>query len=128
MALITAAATWAHWKRFMVPITVAAGTAALAATAVALVLAITGMPSPDGTLPMVLVLIAGLGVFTLAMWWDRSDRVRQTRRSDVAFWIHLLAAPMIAHPRSEERRVGKEYVSTCRSRWSPYHSQKQQHT
>src|SRR3546814_14728433 len=23
--------------------------------------------------------------------------------------------------RSEERRVGKEWVSTCRSRWSPYH-------
>src|SRR3546814_15644832 len=27
--------------------------------------------------------------------------------------------------RSEERRVGKECVSTCRSRWSPYHSKKQ---
>src|SRR3546814_13786033 len=27
----------------------------------------------------------------------------------------------LAHPRSEERRVGKECVSTCRSRWSPYH-------
>src|SRR3546814_13201709 len=26
--------------------------------------------------------------------------------------------------RSEERRVGKEGVSTCRSRWSPYHSKK----
>src|SRR3546814_14684703 len=26
--------------------------------------------------------------------------------------------------RSEERRVGKECVSTCRSRWSPYHSTK----
>src|SRR3546814_2719758 len=26
-----------------------------------------------------------------------------------------------AEPRSEERRVGKECVSTCRSRWSPYH-------
>src|SRR3546814_5058581 len=25
------------------------------------------------------------------------------------------------NPRSEERRVGKECVSTCRSRWSPYH-------
>src|SRR3546814_4465019 len=25
------------------------------------------------------------------------------------------------HLRSEERRVGKECVSTCRSRWSPYH-------
>src|SRR3546814_11058238 len=24
-------------------------------------------------------------------------------------------------PRSEERRVGNECVSTCRSRWSPYH-------
>src|SRR3546814_12176016 len=27
-------------------------------------------------------------------------------------------------PRSEERRVGKECVSTCRSRWSPYHYKK----
>src|SRR3546814_13157629 len=26
-----------------------------------------------------------------------------------------------ASERSEERRVGKECVSTCRSRWSPYH-------
>src|SRR3546814_4897472 len=24
-------------------------------------------------------------------------------------------------PRSEDRRVGKECISTCRSRWSPYH-------
>src|SRR3546814_16678646 len=30
----------------------------------------------------------------------------------------LLRAMII---RSEERRVGKECVSTCRSRWSPYH-------
>src|SRR3546814_1850702 len=28
---------------------------------------------------------------------------------------------MYLHFRSEERRVGKECVSTCRSRWSPYH-------
>src|SRR3546814_10283967 len=27
----------------------------------------------------------------------------------------------ISPVRSEERRVGKECVSTCRSRWSPYH-------
>ena len=25
------------------------------------------------------------------------------------------------HPRSEERRVGKECLRLCRSRWSPYH-------
>src|SRR3546814_4943356 len=28
---------------------------------------------------------------------------------------------VIGTHRSEERRVGKECVSTCRSRWSPYH-------
>src|SRR3546814_3025387 len=28
--------------------------------------------------------------------------------------------PIDLHDRSEERRVGKECVSTCRSRWSPY--------
>src|SRR3546814_20243496 len=32
----------------------------------------------------------------------------------------LFGALQKAH-RSEERRVGKECVSTCRSRWSPYH-------
>src|SRR3546814_5580293 len=40
-----------------------------------------------------------------------------------------LALPPACHPlrpafhvwRSEERRAGKECVSTCRSRWSPYH-------
>src|SRR3546814_6658286 len=29
--------------------------------------------------------------------------------------------PCAQSTRSEERRVGKECVSTCRSRWSPYH-------
>src|SRR3546814_17325165 len=29
--------------------------------------------------------------------------------------------------RSEERRVGKEWVSTCRYRWTPYHKQKKIH-
>ncbi|ABF52251.1 hypothetical protein [Sphingopyxis alaskensis] len=98
IAAVTAGATWLHWKRFMVPITVAAGTAAIAATAIALILSLTGVPDHNPTLVMALVLVAGLGVFTLAMWWDKSDRARQTRRSDVAFWLHLLAAPMIAHP------------------------------
>jgi hypothetical protein len=37
-------------------------------------------------------------VFYVAMRWDSADPARITRRSDVAFWLHLLAAPMIAHP------------------------------
>src|SRR3546814_14063630 len=35
---------------------------------------------------------------------------------------HLLAVCQPCVPRSEERGVGKECVSTCRSRRSPYHS------
>src|SRR3546814_17040255 len=37
---------------------------------------------------------------------------------------HALGGVQHRVPRSEERRVGKECVSTCRSRWSPYHSKK----
>jgi hypothetical protein len=44
------------------------------------------------------VLLLGIGVFLFAMRWDSSDPTRITRRSDVAFWLHLLAAPMIVHP------------------------------
>src|SRR3546814_10576881 len=40
---------------------------------------------------------------------------------------HHAAVAVVDH-RSEERRVGKECVSTCRSRWSPYHSKKKKHT
>ncbi|HET8815831.1 MAG TPA: hypothetical protein VFM61_00110, partial [Pseudidiomarina sp.] len=42
--------------------------------------------------------VSGLLVFALALKWDRSDLERQTRRSDVAFWLHLLAAPLLVHP------------------------------
>src|SRR3546814_1095884 len=41
-------------------------------------------------------------------------------KNDDAKSIPVGAAPAAAR-RSEERRVGKECVSTCRSRWSPYH-------
>src|SRR3546814_13637533 len=42
---------------------------------------------------------------------------------DAAVLDKAVAAAKAAQPawRSEERRVGKECVSTCRSRWSPYH-------
>src|SRR3546814_3979989 len=35
--------------------------------------------------------------------------------------VHLYGQVRDLDGRSEERRVGKECVSTCRSRWSPYH-------
>lgn len=94
IALVTAGAAWVHWRRFMVPITVAAGAVALAGLAVTLTL--SAFPKMDAAIFYV-VMAAGAGIFAFAMWWDISDRTRTTRRSDVAFWLHLAAAPMIAH-------------------------------
>src|SRR3546814_11278469 len=37
---------------------------------------------------------------------------------------HALDVEQGGQVRSEERRVGQECVSTCRSRWSPYHEKK----
>ena len=92
--LSAAIAAWFHWRRFMVPITVAAGAAGAAAIVGGLAMWLIPF---SHTLPFILLLIAGLAIFTLAMRWDMSDPGRTSRRSDVAFWLHLTAAPMIAH-------------------------------
>ncbi|WP_271077345.1 hypothetical protein [Aurantiacibacter sp. MUD61] len=98
--LAGAIGAWLHWKRFMVPITIAAISATTAAAVIATV--VTAIMPAEGTSPeyilLPLVFAAGIAIFAFAMRWDMSDRERQTRRSDVAFWLHLLAAPMIAHP------------------------------
>jgi hypothetical protein len=95
VAAVTGGAVWLHWRRFHVPITVAAGAATVAG--LALLLALAAFPAIGDRITIV-ILLCGFGVFGLAMKWDISDPARQTRRSDVAFWLHLLAAPMIVHP------------------------------
>ena len=98
-AAIAGAGAWLHWRRFHVPITVAAGAAAAAGIVAGLVMAVLGPNAPHAKdILLGLLLVLGIGVFLFAMWWDASDRTRLTRRSDVAFWLHLLAAPMIVHP------------------------------
>src|SRR3546814_15476718 len=52
-------------------------------------------------------------VFTLA--------VGQARTGAGALAMSLTILATFSFLRSEERRVGKACVSTCRSRWSPYH-------
>src|SRR3546814_12930662 len=47
---------------------------------------------------------------------DRGRSVLLPRRL-----LRQIAAYVAVERRSEERRVGKERVSTCRSRWSPFH-------
>jgi hypothetical protein len=44
-----------------------------------------------------IVAVLGLGVFAAALRVDASDPQRRTRRADVAFWLHMLAAPMVVH-------------------------------
>ncbi|GAA4041852.1 hypothetical protein [Parerythrobacter jejuensis] len=103
MLTLTGAATtwltWQHWKRFMVPVTVAAGTTAVVGTFVAIVQITSAIITDGNSFPalMPVLFLAGIGVFAFAMWWDMSDRSRTTRRSDVAFWLHMLSAPIIAH-------------------------------
>lgn len=110
--VVTAIATWAHWRRFHVPITVAAGAVSLVGVAVALILA--AVPMVGGQIAW-FVLAGGIAIFATAMWWDMSDRPRQTRRSDVAFWLHLAAAPMIAHPIFHQLGVLDGYVGTAQA-------------
>lgn len=89
------ASAWLHWWRFHVPVTVAAGVASL--VAIAFILLFEAVPEAK-TWANAMSFVAGLLVFSLAMRWDGADPKRQTRKADVAFWLHLLAAPLIVHP------------------------------
>jgi hypothetical protein len=89
---------WLHWRRFRVPITVAAGAASVVGLVMALIASALGDTPNMADIMLGFLLVLGIGVFLFAMWWDSSDPRRETRRSDVAFWLHLLAAPMIVHP------------------------------
>src|SRR3546814_19942400 len=57
-----------------------------------------------------------LGVFQIESRAQMSmlPRIKPARFYDLVIEVAIVR-------RSEERRVGKECVSTCRARWSPYH-------
>jgi hypothetical protein len=88
-------AAWLHWRKFKVPITVAAGAASFVTCFILFLLSLFEVLREH---LMVFILLGGVAVFLLAMYWDSRDTERKTRKSDVAFWLHLLAAPLIVHP------------------------------
>ncbi len=45
----------------------------------------------------ILGLVLAFGLFFVAMHFDLKDRHRTTRRSDVAFWLHLATAPLLLY-------------------------------
>src|SRR3546814_15863969 len=87
-----------------------------------------------GTVPRVLIVVAGIG-HPVCITWPRTlvFRVIAKQRGGIGLAVRnvvhdVVPAPRVGgierpgmHIRSDERRVGKECVSTCRSRWSPYH-------
>ncbi|PPD14274.1 MAG: hypothetical protein CTY25_13845 [Methylobacterium sp.] len=94
-ALLTVGAVALHYRRFHVPITVAAGVAALAGAGFVLLLALApGLVERFGG---VIILLMGVLIFLLAMRYDLADPRRETRRTDIAFWLHLLSAPILVH-------------------------------
>jgi len=94
-AAASSLAAYIHWVRFRVPITIAVATAAVIAF---LTLAATTIfPATKSWLSAILF-CSGLAAFIFAMYWDSSDTTRTTGRTDVAFWLHLLSAPLIIHP------------------------------
>src|SRR3546814_17289257 len=80
------------------------------------------MPKSTGTG----VILAGLSVvFAFAMiwyiWWLAALSFLALIVTAIGHTFNYHRAFDIPADRSEERRVGKECVSTCSSRWSPYH-------
>src|SRR3546814_2199045 len=52
--------------------------------------------------------------------WPRIFELAYWPTVQLVLW-GFITKHFLTNSRSEERRVGKECVSTCRSRWSPYH-------
>src|SRR3546814_14059701 len=58
---------------------------------------------------------------------EDEDEEEENSISLAAMEAAMLPQVLDTFDRSEERRVGKECVSTCRYRWQPYHVQKKTH-
>jgi len=83
-----------HWKRFRVPITIAA----ICAVVIGFLFAIFIVNKELIRLIPSFSFVAGMVVFAYAFIWDASDTKRNSQNTDVAFWLHLLAAPLLVHP------------------------------
>jgi hypothetical protein len=92
---VMAAAGLHHW-RFRVPIDAALGALGVVAVLAGVFTLID--PSLLRLYFVPITFLMGLWVFFAAMRVDMGDPLRRTRRADTAFWLHMLAAPMIVHP------------------------------
>jgi hypothetical protein len=90
-------ATLFYW-RFRLPFALLLVAGALTVMLVAGANTYLGAVAADGgKLRSIATLAAGLASFIAAMAYDASDRERLSRRADCAFWLHLIAGPLIVH-------------------------------
>ncbi|MEP3277547.1 MAG: hypothetical protein ABJN26_19100 [Stappiaceae bacterium] len=83
------------YLRFRVPIAVAGIAGGIV---LGFMLLLEGViPRSVSANPELFFLISGLVCFASAMSFDARDTRRETNNSDKAFWLHLLAAPLIVH-------------------------------
>lgn len=62
--------------------------------------AIVGVPNFIQAFPFwsaLIFLASAIALFGVALYFDLSDPTRQTRRSDIAFWLHLASAPALLY-------------------------------
>jgi hypothetical protein len=94
-AAVAAGAAGLYYLRFRLPFALLP----LAATLLTLVLSLFSavVPASSNAVWSLVLFSCGAAVFAVAMAFDISDRERLTRRADCAFWLHLLAAPLVVH-------------------------------
>src|SRR3546814_14152189 len=69
-------------------------------------------------------LVDGLGMVVSVCHINFETLLLHSPQATIGVCMLCECEPLLCSKRSEERRVGKECVSTCRSRWSPYHKKK----
>jgi hypothetical protein len=83
-----------YWLRFKLPFAYMVGAVAAVNVGVHVVHLVT--PNASAGVVGFMLLLVGLWLFAVAMWWDMSDVRRETRRSDIAFWMHWAAGYQVA--------------------------------
>ena len=125
VAVVALAGFLVYW-RYKVPLALAGGLVCLYAAVVSGAAVAVGKTSgdPDFFQTHPLAVVIALAVFALltfgtALHFDIGDRHRATRRSDVAFWMHLAAAPAILYAVMAQIYIGSKggWFSVDTSLW-----------
>ncbi len=96
LPLCTLAASVAFYARFKLPFSLFLSAISFALAAILLIYSAVGVVQITEIIIPVLI-VTGLLIFAIALQFDISDRHRVSSKSDNAFWLHLVASPLIVH-------------------------------